>query len=85
MINSPSGDFGANFNLPSNLANQKTTSTASRLISNLFTGTRVKLPDSIDDSLAWISNNNKAPEYDPRKESIFGDDLPWTVSNGRKL
>jgi hypothetical protein len=39
LIDSPNGDFGADFNLPNALPGAK--STINRLVSNLFTGIRV--------------------------------------------
>jgi hypothetical protein len=39
LIDSPNGDFGADFNMPNALPGAK--STINRLVSNLFTGIRV--------------------------------------------
>lgn len=54
MINSTTGDFGANFNLPNALPGAK--STTNRLVSNLFTGQRLIVQPAVsNENFEWSS------------------------------
>lgn len=75
MIDSATGDFGADFNLPNALPVASST-VEGRMISNMFTGDRVFVEKSSD--IIWVTLDEDNNNYnDASKDSIFGDDLPW--------
>ena len=77
MIPVATGDFGANFNLPTALR-LNTTNTSSRLINNFFVGDRTYINVNVDSSdFPWLASNindnsSSATERTPNNTNIYG-------------